>query len=256
MAKFLANDPPLCLISFIACLAVCLVGSSVIAGSRPAVNNPNAPPSKYPNRKRDHIHDCVYICTTYSCVRATVFSTWLYVDVTMCDTKDTCSCSLEATAGHCSFHVDLCRCLGSRCVLQPLVGLDCTAQYTPPISNVLNNLWKPNSSWSLSLQLKRKTEKTLKCFFYNLITCWDPCFFTTWALRSRLRFSYVISSNVLWVWRNLQHKKMALGRTIYNMVFRRTSTLFVSILVGAVIFERVFEPNTDILWERINKGVS
>lgn len=159
MAKFLANDPPLCLISFIACLAVCLVGSSVIAGSRPAVNNPNAPPSKYPNRKRDHIHDCVYICTTYSCVCVTVFSTWLYVVVTMCDTKDTCSCSLEATAGHCSFHIDLCRCLGSRCVLQPLVGLDCTAQHTPPISNVLNNLWKPNSSWSLSLQLRRKTEK-------------------------------------------------------------------------------------------------
>ena len=141
---------------------------------------------------------CTYVPRTVVCVLLCLLvHDYNYVDVTMCDTKDTCSCSLEATAGHCSFHVDLCRCLGSRCVLQPLVGLDCTAQYTPPISNVLNNLWKPNSSWSLSLQLKRKTEKTLKCFFYNLITCWDPCFFTTWALRSRLRFSYVISSNVV-----------------------------------------------------------
>ena len=45
--------------------------------------------------------------------------------------------------------------------------------------------------------VKKKNWKTLKCFFYNLITCWDPCFFTTWALRSRLRFSYVISSNIV-----------------------------------------------------------
>ena len=49
---------------------------------------------------------------------------------------------------------------------------------------------------------------------------------------------------------------MALGTRLYNMVFRRTSTLVVAILVGAVVFERVFEPNTDYLWERINKGVS
>ena len=47
-----------------------------------------------------------------------------------------------------------------------------------------------------------------------------------------------------------------LGTRLYNMVFRRTSTLFVAILVGAVVFERVYEPNTDILWERLNKGVS
>lgn len=51
-------------------------------------------------------------------------------------------------------------------------------------------------------------------------------------------------------------KKMALGRSLYNMVFRRTSTLFVTMIVGAVIFERMFEPNTDYLWERMNKGVS
>lgn len=49
---------------------------------------------------------------------------------------------------------------------------------------------------------------------------------------------------------------MALGRTLYNVFLRRTSTLFVTILVGAVLFERVFEPNTDFLWERMNKGVS
>ena len=47
-AKFLAYELPLCPISLSACLAVCLVGSSVMAGSNPAVNRPKAPPSKYP----------------------------------------------------------------------------------------------------------------------------------------------------------------------------------------------------------------
>ena len=47
-AKFLAYDLPLCPISRMASLAVCLDGSSVMAGSRPAVNRPNAPPRRYP----------------------------------------------------------------------------------------------------------------------------------------------------------------------------------------------------------------
>ncbi|KAL5477986.1 hypothetical protein EMCRGX_G024858 [Ephydatia muelleri] len=47
---------------------------------------------------------------------------------------------------------------------------------------------------------------------------------------------------------------MALGRTVYNALFRRTSTFFVTIVVGAVLFERVFDTSTDALWERMNKG--
>lgn len=48
---------------------------------------------------------------------------------------------------------------------------------------------------------------------------------------------------------------MALGKTVYNIFFRRTSTFFVTVLVGAVFFERAFEASTDALWDRMNKGV-
>ena len=49
---------------------------------------------------------------------------------------------------------------------------------------------------------------------------------------------------------------MALGRTLYNTFFRRTSAFFVTVLVGAVLFERAFDQGGDRLWERMNKGVS
>lgn len=49
---------------------------------------------------------------------------------------------------------------------------------------------------------------------------------------------------------------MALGRTLYNMFFRRTSTFFVTILVGAVFLERAFDQGGDRMWERMNQGVS
>lgn len=49
---------------------------------------------------------------------------------------------------------------------------------------------------------------------------------------------------------------MALGRTLYNTFFRRTSAFFVTVLVGAVLFERAFDQGGDRLWERMNQGVS
>ena len=49
---------------------------------------------------------------------------------------------------------------------------------------------------------------------------------------------------------------MAVGKTLYNMFFRRTSTFFATIVVGAVLFERAFDQGADRLWERMNKGVS
>lgn len=50
--------------------------------------------------------------------------------------------------------------------------------------------------------------------------------------------------------------KMALGRTLYNVFFRRTSTFFVTVLVGAVFLERAFDQGGDRMWERMNQGVS
>lgn len=49
---------------------------------------------------------------------------------------------------------------------------------------------------------------------------------------------------------------MSLGRTVYNALFRRTSTFAVTIIVGAFAFERVFDEGMDNLWENMNRGVS
>ena len=46
------------------------------------------------------------------------------------------------------------------------------------------------------------------------------------------------------------------GRTVYNLLFRRTSTFALTILVGAVFFERAFDQGADALWDRMNRGVS
>uniref|UniRef100_A0A8B9GP18 Complex III subunit 9 n=1 Tax=Astyanax mexicanus TaxID=7994 RepID=A0A8B9GP18_ASTMX len=49
---------------------------------------------------------------------------------------------------------------------------------------------------------------------------------------------------------------MALTRSVYNLLFKRTSTFAVTIMVGAVLFERVFDQGGDALYESINRGVS
>ena len=51
-------------------------------------------------------------------------------------------------------------------------------------------------------------------------------------------------------------KMSAFGTTVYNLLFRRTSTFTLTILVGAVFFERAFDHGADALWERMNRGVS
>ena len=50
--------------------------------------------------------------------------------------------------------------------------------------------------------------------------------------------------------------KMSAGRFAFNSLFRRTSTFAISIVVGAFMFERLFDPGMDALWERMNDGVS
>ena len=47
---------------------------------------------------------------------------------------------------------------------------------------------------------------------------------------------------------------MSLGRTIYNALFRRTSTFVVTIIIRGFLFERVFDEGMDNLWENMNGG--
>ena len=48
---------------------------------------------------------------------------------------------------------------------------------------------------------------------------------------------------------------MAVGRALYNALFRRTSTFALTILVGGIVFERAYDSWVDSVWERMNKGV-
>ncbi|XP_006013313.1 cytochrome b-c1 complex subunit 9 isoform X2 [Latimeria chalumnae] len=47
---------------------------------------------------------------------------------------------------------------------------------------------------------------------------------------------------------------MALSRQVYNLLFRRTSTFALTIMVGAVLFERIFDQGGDALFEQLNRG--
>ncbi|KAK3555923.1 hypothetical protein QTP86_029770, partial [Hemibagrus guttatus] len=47
---------------------------------------------------------------------------------------------------------------------------------------------------------------------------------------------------------------MALARNVYNLLFRRTSTFAITIMVGAVLFERVFDQGGDALFDSLNRG--
>ncbi|XP_013929019.1 PREDICTED: cytochrome b-c1 complex subunit 9 [Thamnophis sirtalis] len=49
---------------------------------------------------------------------------------------------------------------------------------------------------------------------------------------------------------------MALVQQLYRFVFRRTSTLVLTVVVGAVIFERGFDQATEAIFCRLNEGVS
>ena len=50
--------------------------------------------------------------------------------------------------------------------------------------------------------------------------------------------------------------KMALMSTIYNSVFKRTSTFFLTVMMGTFVFEKVFDEGMDNLYQTINQGVS
>ncbi|XP_056147004.1 cytochrome b-c1 complex subunit 9 [Lampris incognitus] len=47
---------------------------------------------------------------------------------------------------------------------------------------------------------------------------------------------------------------MALVKSVYNLLFRRTSTFAVTIMVSAVLFERMFDQGGDAIFEQLNQG--
>lgn len=47
---------------------------------------------------------------------------------------------------------------------------------------------------------------------------------------------------------------MSLTKTVYNNLFRRSSTFALTILVGAFFFERVFDRASDGLFNNLNVG--
>ncbi|XP_005524582.1 cytochrome b-c1 complex subunit 9 [Parus major] len=47
---------------------------------------------------------------------------------------------------------------------------------------------------------------------------------------------------------------MALLRQVYGALFRRSSTFALSVVLGAVVFERAFDQAADALFEQLNQG--
>ncbi|XP_040014286.1 cytochrome b-c1 complex subunit 9 [Xiphias gladius] len=47
---------------------------------------------------------------------------------------------------------------------------------------------------------------------------------------------------------------MALAKSVYNLLFRRTSTFAITIMVGAVFFERLFDQGGEAIFEQMNQG--
>ncbi|NXT76511.1 QCR9 protein, partial [Zapornia atra] len=43
-------------------------------------------------------------------------------------------------------------------------------------------------------------------------------------------------------------------RRVYSALFRRTSTFALTIVLGAVVFERAFDQGADAIFERLNEG--
>ncbi|NXA55300.1 QCR9 protein, partial [Nothocercus julius] len=48
--------------------------------------------------------------------------------------------------------------------------------------------------------------------------------------------------------------KMVLLARAYGAFFRRTSTFALTIVLGAVVFERAFDQGADALFEQLNQG--
>ncbi|XP_053558165.1 cytochrome b-c1 complex subunit 9 [Bombina bombina] len=47
---------------------------------------------------------------------------------------------------------------------------------------------------------------------------------------------------------------MAFGSTLYQALFRRTSTFALTVVFGALLFERAFDQGADALFDHLNRG--
>lgn len=47
---------------------------------------------------------------------------------------------------------------------------------------------------------------------------------------------------------------MGITNTIYNSIFKRTSTMALAVVVSAFFFERTFDLATDTIFEKYNEG--
>ncbi|CAB0005700.1 unnamed protein product [Nesidiocoris tenuis] len=47
---------------------------------------------------------------------------------------------------------------------------------------------------------------------------------------------------------------MGISNTVYNAIFKRTSTYTLAIVASALFFERTFDLATETIFEKINEG--
>ncbi|CAG9854319.1 unnamed protein product [Phyllotreta striolata] len=47
---------------------------------------------------------------------------------------------------------------------------------------------------------------------------------------------------------------MGFSSTVYNAIFKRTSTMALAVIVSAFAFERTFDLVTDSIFEKVNEG--
>lgn len=92
-------------------------------------------------------------------------------------------------------------------------------------------------------RLERKDTQTSKSWTYCCVYASSPLPEADVSLR-RFRSCAHPSTN------------MALAKSVYNLLFRRTSTFAITIMVGAVFFERIFDHGGDAIFEQMNHGVS
>lgn len=74
----------------------------------------------------------------------------------------------------------------------------------------------------------------------------DEMFQMKLARTGRIRFERIVS---------ILPEKMAIVNTLYQSVFRRSSTFALAIIAGAFGFERFFDPVCDTVFAYINRGV-
>jgi len=49
---------------------------------------------------------------------------------------------------------------------------------------------------------------------------------------------------------------MSLINTLYHGAFKRTSTFFLTVMMGTFVFEKIFDEGMDNLYANVNQGVS